>query len=187
MTTVSLPQYQYEIGARMARADWAGASAVAAACRADWPADASGWLLGSIAALFADDKVTALSLIDERLLSEPANTQCLIQKAECLLALGRRQAAMTAAEAAIDSAELLQALDAVGEFLVHAGDHSRALELYDRLVAAAPQDVSYLSKRAVIQRFLGNFESAIQDYERVLALAPADSEALKGLAELRRQ
>jgi tetratricopeptide (TPR) repeat protein len=38
-----------------------------------------------------------------------------------------------------------------------------------------------------VHRFLGNFDLAACDYETVLTVSPGDSEALKGLAELRRQ
>jgi tetratricopeptide (TPR) repeat protein len=70
---------------------------------------------------------------------------------------------------------------------VYVREHSRAIELYDRAIAAAPADASLLAKRAVLHGFLGNFELAALDYEAVLAITPRDAEALKGLAELRPQ
>ncbi|HEY0749335.1 MAG TPA: sulfotransferase [Steroidobacteraceae bacterium] len=188
MATPTLPDFQFEIGARMARLDWAGASAFAAGCRAAWPADSAGWLLGSMAALFADNKVAALALVEERLLTDPSDVQCLLQKAECLLALGRRSEALSAADAAaLQGAKEPLALDAVGTFLVYAAAHTRALEVYDRAVEAAPRDAKILGKRAEIHRFLGNFELSALDHEAVLAISPRDPEALKGLAELRSQ
>lgn len=188
MTHPSPGEFQYEIGVRMNRGDWAGAAAAAEACRAAWPADPAGWLLGSILALLADDKERALALIDERLALDPGDVQCLLQRAECLLALGDRAQSLATADAAAASAhDGAAALDAVGEFLVHAGAHGRALEIYDRIVGAGPGDTSLLAKRAVVHRFLGNFDRAAADYERLLAQSPTDPEALKGLAELRRQ
>jgi len=188
MSSPSLPQYHYEIGARMSRGDWEGAGAAAAGCRAAWPADPGGWLMGSMAALFADHKEMALALIEERLAIDPGDAACLIQKAECLLALGSREQAIAAAEAAAaNAAELPEALDAVGTFLALAHDHAGALRIYDRAVAAAPEDPSIISKRALIHQYLGEFDLAARDYEWALSLSPGDSEALKGLAELRRQ
>jgi tetratricopeptide (TPR) repeat protein len=188
MNDPTLPDLQYEIGARMGRGDWAGAAAMAARCRAEWPTDSTGWLLGSIVALLADQKESALALADERLAYDPGDVQCLLQKAECLLALGDRARSLAAATAAAANAkESAAALDAVGEFLVHAGEHARALGIYDRAMAIEPEDPSLLAKRAVINRFLGHFERAVADYEILLALSPSDPEALKGLAELRRQ
>jgi tetratricopeptide (TPR) repeat protein len=188
MATPSLPDFQFEIGARMARLDWAGASAAAAGCREAWPEDSAGWLLGSMAALFADNKDLALTLIEERLLADPGDVQCLLQKAECLLALGRRGEALAAADAAaLHGAKEPLALDAVGTFLVYAAAHARALDVYDRAVEAAPRNTEILGKRAEVHRFLGNFELAALDHEAVLAISPRDPEALKALAELRSQ
>jgi tetratricopeptide (TPR) repeat protein len=188
MTNPSLPDFQREIANRMARRDWPAATAAAAACRAAWPSESAGWLLGSFVALLTDQKEAALALIEQRLATTPADFQCLLQQAECLLALGRRAEALAAAEAAATAAgENPAALDAVGELLIHAGEHRRALEIYARGVAAAPDNRLLLAKRAEVHRFLGNFDLAALDYDAVLAIAPTDPEALKGRAELRRQ
>jgi tetratricopeptide (TPR) repeat protein len=188
MVAPSLPEFQFEIGARMARGDWNAAAAAAAGCRAAWPADSAGWLLGSIVALFADKSGMALGLVEERLATDPKDVQCLLQKAECLLALGRRDEALTSAEeAAVHAANDAVALNAVGTFFVYAAEHSSALEIYDRAVAADPTSVDILGKRAEVQRFLGNFDLSARDHEAVLALSPMNPGALKGLAGLRQQ
>ena len=75
----------------------AGATAVAAECRAAWPAHSPGWLLGSVAALLADEKQTALALVQDFLTAHPRDVDCLLQKAECLLALGERPQSLDAA------------------------------------------------------------------------------------------
>jgi tetratricopeptide (TPR) repeat protein len=184
----SLSEFEFEIGQRMARRDFAGAAAAAADCRMAWPSDKTGWLLGSFAALLADRRENALDLIEECLTVNPRDVQCLLQKAECLMALGRRADALAAADAAIAVAgQDSGALDAVGELLVHAREHARALEIYERAVAAAPADARLTAKRAVLHTFLGHFELAERDHERVLALKPGDAEALKALSELRPQ
>ncbi|MGA2399839.1 MAG: sulfotransferase [Steroidobacteraceae bacterium] len=188
MINPTLPQFQYEIGARMSRGDWQGAAHAAAGCRAAWPADPCGWLLGSMAALFADQKETALALVEERLAVDPGNVQCLIQRAECLFALGERARSMAAADTAAAGAQGdPQALDAIGSFLVFARDYPRALSVYAQAVAAAPADPSMLSKRALMHRFLGDFDLAASDYESALLISPAHAEAFKGLSELSRQ
>jgi tetratricopeptide (TPR) repeat protein len=184
----SLAQYEHEIGSQLRRGDWAGAGRTAAACREAWPSAASGWLLGSIAALLAEDRATALQLVEERLAHHPADVQCLLQKAECLLALGRRADALAASAAATASAGAQAvALDAVGKFLVHAHEHTQALAVYDQAVAAAPGDAALLAKRSTLHRYLGNFDHSARDLEAVLALSPWDPEALKELTELRPQ
>lgn len=172
----------------MARGDWSAAAAAAAGCRTAWPGDSTGWLLGSIAALFAEKKEIALALVEERLAIVPSDVQCILQKAECLLALGRRAEALRAADsAALQAADDGDALDALGTFFVYAAEQARALEIYNQAVAIAPNDASLLGKRAEVQRFLGNFELSARDFESVLAIVPRDAEALRGLAELRHQ
>src|ERR1700733_13283833 len=117
MATRSVSEFQLEIGARMARGDWAAAAAAAAGLRQAWPGDSAGWLLGSIAALFADNKDRALKLMEETLATDPDNFACLLQKAECLLALGRLVDALSAADDAIARcADNLPQLDAIATF-----------------------------------------------------------------------
>lgn len=184
----NLIHYQHEIGARLNSGDLAGAAILAAECRKEWPSDSAGWLFGSITALLEDRKQLALALVEERLTADPTDTQCLLQKAECLLALGSGPAALAAAaNAASTAADNPAALDAVGEFMVHAGEHRRALEVYQRAVAIAPSHPTLRAKRADLHRILGDFDLAAADYEAVLALAPGTPKALKGLVELRRQ
>lgn len=188
MSTRSLDDFRREIASLMERRNLPAAAAAAAECRIAWPGDLTGWLAGSFVALLADQKDAALNLVEERLASDPNDLQCLLQKAECLFALGRRADALATTEtiAAIGGA-VPAALDAVGEFLAHAREHRRALEIYDKAVEVAPDNLSFRSKRAVLHRFLGEFDLATRDYDEVLAVSPADPDALKGRAELHRQ
>jgi tetratricopeptide (TPR) repeat protein len=188
MTSPSLADFQREIAARMDRGDWPAAAAAAAACRQAWPAERAGWLAGSFVALLADQKEAALQLVEERLATEPTDLECLLQQAECLFALGRRADALAAAEAAAASAGTIPAaLDAIGEFLAHAHEHQRALGIYDQAIAAAPDNLSLLTKRALLHRFLGAFDFAARDYDKVLAVSPAHPDALRGRTALDRQ
>jgi tetratricopeptide (TPR) repeat protein len=186
MSNPSLAEFEQEIGARIGRADWEGAAAAAAACRAAWPSAATGWLFGSIVALLTEDRERALALIEERLGDEPGDVQCLLQKAECLFGLGRREEALAAVGAAAESAaHNPQALEAIGDFLVNAQEQARAVTAYDQALATVPERAEVLAKRAAVHTFLGNFELAARDHSAVLALSPADPDALTGLAGLR--
>jgi tetratricopeptide (TPR) repeat protein len=187
MRSPTLADFQYEIGARLGRRDLAGAGQAAAQCRAVCPSDRTGWLFGSIAALLEDKKEAALALIEERLATDPLDPQCLLQRAECLLALGARADALAAADAAAQNTQAIPALDAVGEFLAHAGDYHRALEVYDRAVATAPRHPNMRARRAAVHQYLGHFDQAAADYEAVLEIVPTDPKALKGLVDLRRE
>jgi tetratricopeptide (TPR) repeat protein len=189
MSTPSVAQFEYEIGACMSRGDWAGAERCARACREAWPGFASGWLFGSMVALFHDQRHAALSLIEEGLAREPRNVQCLIQQAECHLALGNREQSLAAGDAAAAAAATddPRAFDAIGTFFAMADDYSRALAIYDRAVAVAPGDCSILAKRALVLRYLGRFDLAAGDYRKILSISPHFADALKGLTDLENQ
>lgn len=187
MTTRSLADFQFDFGRCLGSADLAGAAKVAADCRADWPGDRSGWLFGSIVALLAGNKAHALALIAEWLAADPSDVQCLLQKAECLLALGDRAAALKAADRAAQGAKEVLALDAVGKFLAHAEDHQGALEAFDRALGIAPDHPVLRAARADAHRILGNLDLAAADYEKVLETQPTAAKALHALVGLRRQ
>jgi len=187
MSAQSPAAFQSEIAGHLSRGDFTAAAATAAACRRQWPAAAAGWLLGSFATLFAQRREESLALVEEYLALNPKNFECLLQRTECLIALGRREDALAAAAAAAEVASDPAALDAVGETLVNAGEHGLARDVYDRAVAIAPADAAILGKRAALQVFLGDFRAAAADYDRVLGISPTDPHALKGRAELETQ
>jgi len=120
-------------------------------------------------------------------LSVPA--LCLLKEAECLLAAGRREAAIESARTAVRaSADQPAVLDAIGVFLVaQAMDYANALEIYDRAIRCSPADRALRHKRAWVHLYLGDFDRAAADFEAMLAASPGDPDALKGLADLGRQ
>jgi tetratricopeptide (TPR) repeat protein len=185
MNAPSLAARDAQIGQLIATGNLPGAAQAAAECRRDWSTDPLGWVLGSVVALLMDLPELALRLIEECLSINGNDLRCLIQRAECLLALGRRNDALqAAADAAASAAGNPAALDAIGEFLVHAGDHAGALGVYDSALASVPDDAVLLAKRATVLRSLGEFDRAATDHRRILTLRADDSEALKGLADL---
>ena len=181
-----------QVSEHLARGDLDAAAAAAARCRQAWPAAAGGWLLGSITALLGGDPEAALALIEEYLRVRPDDAQCLLQKAECLLARNERAAALAAAEsAAAHAGQSPATLEAVGEFLTQAGEHTRAVALYDQALTLEQRDrvrrATLLARRAAVHRVLGHFDLAESDYREVLAIDPVAPKALKALSELRRQ
>ena len=189
MSSPSTLAFEHEISARLRAGDFAAAAVAAAACRRAWPEAAVGWYLGSIAALGSGQADAALVLVAGWLREHPADSQWLLKKAECLLALGRREAAIEAALAAASiGQDLPAALDAIGVFLVmQAADYARALEIYDRAVQCSPADRALRHKRAWVELLLGYFDRATADFEAILAASPGDADALKWLADLGRQ
>jgi tetratricopeptide (TPR) repeat protein len=188
MAIPTLAEFEFEIGARMARGDFAGACAAAHACRAAWPSRSAGWLLGSFAALCDGKAEQALALIEECLARDPDNVQFLLQQAESLRALGRHEAAIAAAsKVGAASNAGIAALDAAGQFLEKLRAYPQALAVYDRAVKVDPRSFSGWAQRAVLHRLLGQFDLAARDYEAVLAFAPLHPDALKGLVDLELQ
>ncbi len=181
-----------QVSEHLARGDLDAAAAAAAQCRQAWPTAAGGWLLGSIAALLGGARDEALSLIETYLRTQPGDAQCLLQQAECLLACNDRSAALAAAErAAVHAREMPAILEAVGEFFIQAGEHARAVAIYDHALEREQRDrirrATLLARRAAAHRILGQFEWAERDYEAVLAIDPVAPKVLKALSELRRQ
>ena len=192
VTALSQSALEKQVSEYLSRGDPGAAAAAAAQCRQAWPTAAGGWLLGSIVALLAGDRDAALALIEEYLRTRPDDAQCLLQKAECLLARNDRAAALDAAEgAAAHARETPATLEAIGEFLIQAGEHARAVSIYDRALENEQRDrvrrATLLARRAAAHRILGHFELAACDYEAVLAIDPVAPKVLKALSELRRQ
>lgn len=136
----------------------------------------------------ARDWQNALVHLDRALAAKPGVSQWMFSRAQCLMALGRRDEACTAATVLLEdpgaSAELL---DAVGSFFSFAGDQHAALAAFERAVRLAPDNAHCLFNRATVLRFLGRLEEAEADYDRVIARRPADYEAYKNRADLRTQ
>ncbi len=185
MATPSLPQFNYEIGARFAKGDWQGAGQIAAHCRAAYPGDVSGWIYGSMAELFAGKPELALEYVEQAMVLEPRNVQVWLQRAECLHAAGNRDAALVDASRATEFAEKdPQAVDAIAKFLLHIKDYSGALAAFEQLHAIRPKESAPLCEMATIHQYLGQFEAAERNFRAALAIAPDNAAALSGLAEL---
>jgi len=192
MSTPSVASFEQKIGAHLGKGDLGAAAAAARAYRDTWPQAPGGWLMGSIIALLARDPRTALELIEVPLGARPTHTQCLLQKAECLLALGERSAALAVAESAgTHAGDVPESLEGVAEFMIQAGEQPRALPLLDRALTLVHGNremrARLLANRALTHQFVGNLEHAERDYEAMLAVDPVVPKAFKGLVELHRQ
>jgi tetratricopeptide (TPR) repeat protein len=134
------------------------------------------------------DPAAALAHIDQALVKEPRNATRHLQRAQCLLSLGRIAEARAAAARAEHYAPLDAAFwDALGGVYSFAGDQRRALAAYDRAVDLLPQQPRFRFNRATVRRFLGDLEGAESDYDQVLVQKPDDFEAYKNRADLRTQ
>jgi tetratricopeptide (TPR) repeat protein len=130
----------------------------------------------------------ALEQIDTALAIAPADSQFLIYRAQCLMALRLRTESFAAAETAMRCAPNDAAVrDAAGTLYSYGSDQNRALAAYDAAVALVPDNPSFLYNRASVRRYLGDFAGAEQDYDRAITLRPKDFEAYKNRTDLRTQ
>ena len=130
----------------------------------------------------------ALAHVERSLSVDPTNPRLLINRGQCLVALGRlAEASQAAAAAQRRAASDAVLLDAIGTLYRHANDQQRALAAYSQAVALAPGNAYFLYNRATVRRFLGELLEAEADYDRVIALNPADYEAYRNRSELRIQ
>jgi tetratricopeptide (TPR) repeat protein len=177
-----------EVSRLMRAGDWAGARSACRQLNARAPQLADGWLAASHIAMALKEPEGALAAIDRAAAIEPLNVRYVIQRAQCLLALGRRASALDAARAAAAAAgKDAAAWDAVGTLRSFAADQQGALEAYDRAVALAPEESQFAFNRASVRRFLGDLEGAESDYDRAIARRPLDFEAYLNRSELRVQ
>jgi tetratricopeptide (TPR) repeat protein len=136
----------------------------------------------------AQDWRGANDVIDAALRVEPRDAKLLINRAQCLLALGRLPEACEAAAAAqLNAPPDAVVFDAIGSLFSHANDQQRALAAFEQAVALAPGNPHFIFNRATVYRFLGRLAEAEADYDRVIALKPADYEAYKNRSDLRTQ
>ena len=168
--------------------DWPAAEQASSRLNAQFPEFAAGWYAASRIALMLGNVGDALSRIERAVSIDPNNPHAHIQRAHCLLALGRRpEACESATIAQRHAAADPILLDAIGGFFNQAGDQRRAMVAYDQAVALAPDNPHFLFNRAAVRVFVGQLAEAESDYDRVIALRPADYEAYKNRADLRIQ
>ena len=150
---------------------------------------AAASLRGEISRLMqARDWQGALRCIDRSLRLYAPDAKLLINRAQCLLAVGRAADACEAAGAVqriVPFDPVL--LDAIGGLFSRANDQKRALAAFDQAVSLAPGNPHFLFNRAAVRRFLGQLADAETDYDRVIALKPNDYEAYLNRSSLRTQ
>jgi tetratricopeptide (TPR) repeat protein len=130
----------------------------------------------------------ALQQVEAALRGAPHSPRLLLQRAQCLLALGQTARACEAAAAAqLWAATDAAVLDAIGNVFTKAGDQARALAAFEQAVALAPDEPHFAFNRATVRRFLGDLDGAERDYDRVLRQKPEDYEAYLNRSELRVQ
>src|SRR5262245_5196146 len=105
--------------------------------------------------------------------------------ARCLVALNRPDEAHAAATRAAQlSPTDALTLDTIGVVYSRTGHHADAVPLFERAVAAVPNNASYQFNLAAAQQFAGDFVRAEGAYRRAIALEPNLYRAHSALAQL---
>ena len=168
--------------------DWRAAGQAVSRLNAQHPEFAAGWRAASHVSLMLGNPGDALASIDVAVSLESHDPHVHMERARCLLALGRLPEAREAAAAAqAHAASDPMLLDSIGSLFNLANDQRRALAAYDQGIALAPDNAHILFNRAAVRRFVGQLEEAERDYDRVIALRPQDYEAYKNRTDLRVQ
>ena len=184
----SAEQAHREVLRLMQAGDWRTADATCERLTVQYPNFAAGWFAASHIAMALRSPANSLAAIDRALAVEPLNAGFLTHRAQCLLALNRRQDALNMTDAVERCAPTNPAIwDAIGMVRTGANEHRGALAAYERAVALAPKEPHFIYNRAAARRFLGDLEGAEADYDRVIALRPLDYEAYLNRSELRVQ
>lgn len=154
----------------------------------DHPAFAPGWNLASQLALRIGDPNAALRAIGLALNIEPDQSEWLLQKAKCLLVLGRREEARILAQKMSDRLFSSAGLSTAAGLLLSSLDmYEQAESLFLDAVKQEPGVAGSYYNLATVQRFLGKLDKAETNLDKSLALDPGDGEALGLRSGLRRQ
>jgi tetratricopeptide (TPR) repeat protein len=147
-----------------------------------------GWYTASHLAMLVKESMVALRAIDRALQLSPGKPEWLVQRIECLGALGDVAAARESAkqlsghqfDSAGVSAAFAHTLTRIGMFVAARNHYARSVEL-------APDEGQYHYNLATVERFLGNIEAALAAVSRCIELRPDDDDAHLLRAGLRTQ
>lgn len=129
----------------------------------------------------------ALEIFRRAIAADGQTGEAEAHAARCLIALNRRDEAVSMAQAAAnrDPTDAL-ILDTIGVVLSRAGHHEDSLSYYQRAVEADPSDPNYQYNLGAALQFLGRFEEAKAAFHACLELNPDESRALVALASMGR-
>ena len=152
------------------------------------PTNPAIWHLLSCIYLQVGQHIRADGCAMQALSFAPTELTFLIQRGNCLIAMGRRREALematTASEGVLDRPELN---DALGTLLTYCDEPLRALPFFQRAVQQIQNRADFLFNLATAQRMTGDIAGAETTLKQVVALRPSDGHAHFVLASLRTQ
>ena len=117
----------------------------------------------------------------------PDDAGAHVDHARHLMALGDKAEALVATDRAAALEPDIPVLnDAIGSLYAFCDEQDRALIFAGRAVAAAPDNATFRSNLAMIQRMLGEFEAAEANFDCVIAQDPQQYRAYFARADLKR-
>ena len=151
------------------------------------PDYAYGWYLASFLMKKARHHADALKAIERALQLSPCDRYRL-HRAKCLFESGDIAAARPAA-AAIGGRDFDEAVlhGELGTLLHQLGEHTAALDQYDRAIRRDPGQSTNHFNRAAVLRYLGDSAGAEAAFDAAIALNPDEFEAYNGRAHVRTQ
>lgn len=151
------------------------------------PDYAYGWYLASFLMKNARHHADALKAID-RALELSSSDRYRLHRAKCLFESGDIAAARVAARGIggqdFDEATLHGEL---GTLLHQLGEHTAALDQYDRAIRRDGRQAANHFNRAAVLRYLGDGAGAEAAFDRAISLNPDEFEAWNGRAHVRTQ
>jgi len=170
----------------LARGDARAAEAQLAAILARTPGQADALFMLGAALAMRGDHAGAIGQFDLAIRARPGHAQAMAQKARSLDALGRREEAISTAEASGKLQADPWSLDTAGVVLTRAGRHAAAADLYGR-AAKMGQAPGYHYNHGSALVFLGRFDEARAAFRACLARDPNHGPAWAGLVQITRQ
>jgi len=152
------------------------------------PGAARAWFLLGVLAADHDNPGKAAELFGRAASLDLDDPRAPAQLARCLIALNRRDEALTQAQVAAGRgpADALT-LDTLGVVYSRAGLHQRAIGYFEAAFAREPRNASFAYNLAASRQFSGDFEGAEAAYAQALALDPRLHRAWSSRVQLRRQ
>ncbi len=154
----------------------------------DYPADAEGWQVASCVALKAGNTRKALEFVNRAIRYAPGRFEWLVHKADCLLRLGQKAAALEVCQS-IQASDLSHAPlhNLLGGILSRLERQQDALDCYNSALAIDDSTSETHYNKASVLRFLGRIDEAEESCEQALKLEPRHVDACLLMSSLKKQ
>ena len=168
--------------------DWRQAQHLAMALVPEMPSHAPLFFIAGAAALELRQMPLAVECLSRAASLDPARADCLAQLSRALTAVrSYADASAAAAKAWALAPREPMTLDTLGVVFSRLNEHTKAVEVFQRLVDSNPGQTGYRFNLASALAFTGNAVDAEAQLEECLKLDPGFWKAYPALAKLRKQ